>query len=76
MEVKQLSAVLNGLRQLPNRERSILKMRYGIAQEGHPLKSLTEIGQLFGISPSQVRTIEREALLRIGRYADEVCGAS
>jgi RNA polymerase primary sigma factor len=56
IEVRQLSALLSGL---SDRERAILRARYGI--DGHE-QSLREIGGRLGMSAERVRQLEQRAL--------------
>src|SRR5581483_3182840 len=49
---------------LPDREREILRLRYGLGSGGDP-KSLEEIGRLLGITRERVRQLEAEALRRL-----------
>ncbi len=55
------------LKLLPVRERRILRMRYGIEQEGD--KTLEEIGQNFGLSRERIRQIEVQALRKLRHAA-------
>jgi RNA polymerase primary sigma factor len=49
---------------LPDRERQILNLRYGLGESVEP-KSLEEIGRLMGITRERVRQLEAEALRRL-----------
>jgi RNA polymerase primary sigma factor len=62
--VHQTRAVLQ---LLPVRERRILRMRYGIEQEGD--KTLEEIGQNFGLSRERIRQIEVQAIRKLRHAA-------
>jgi RNA polymerase primary sigma factor len=54
---------------LPEQERDIVKLRYGL--DGHPdPKSVEEIVRTRGISRRDVRRIEEEALARLGRMRE------
>jgi RNA polymerase primary sigma factor len=56
-------AVHSALDDLPERERAILKMRYGIdGGNGSEPQSLEEIGRRMGLTRERVRQIETEAL--------------
>jgi RNA polymerase primary sigma factor len=52
------------LEQLPDREREVLKMRYGLDGDAAPT-SLEEIGRRLGLTRERVRQIERDALERL-----------
>ncbi|MBL8633058.1 MAG: sigma-70 family RNA polymerase sigma factor [Myxococcales bacterium] len=56
------------LKMLPVRERRILRMRYGIEQDGD--KTLEEIGQNFGLSRERIRQIEVQALRKLRHAAN------
>ncbi len=49
---------------LPDRERQILNLRYGLGESVEP-KSLEEIGRMMGITRERVRQLEAEALRRL-----------
>src|SRR6188472_131396 len=56
------------LAELPDRERTVVEMRYGISG-GEPTP-LREIGRQLGITPERVRQIESKALGRLGRMRE------
>ena len=56
------------LGELPERERTVVEMRYGIA--GGDPTPLREIGRQLGITPERVRQIESRALGRLGRMRE------
>ena len=56
------------LAELPERERTVVELRYGIAG-GNPTP-LREIGNRLGITPERVRQIESKALGRLGRMRE------
>ena len=61
------AALHQALSHLPDRERQLLKLRYGIdgeIDEARP-HSLEEIGKILGISRERVRQLERDALERL-----------
>jgi RNA polymerase primary sigma factor len=51
------------LERLTERERKILEMRFGLDQA--PVKTLEEIGTVFGVTRERVRQIEGKALLKL-----------
>lgn len=53
----------NVLKTLSARERKILRLRYGIEQDGD--KTLEEIGQSFGLSRERIRQLEVQALRKL-----------
>jgi RNA polymerase primary sigma factor len=61
-------AVRRAIGELPERERMVLAMRYGL-QGGEPTP-LREIGRQLGITPERVRQIESRALGRLGRMRE------
>ena len=72
-EVVQISLreeeVRRAVSELPDPEREIVKLRYGL--DGHPdPKSVEEIVRTLGISREDVRRIERQALSRLGRVRE------
>jgi len=56
------------LSELPDRERTVVELRYGIA--GSDPTPLREIGRQLGITPERVRQIESRALGRLGRMRE------
>jgi RNA polymerase primary sigma factor len=52
------------VRQLPDREREVVKLRYGLNGDSTP-KSLEEIGRQLGLTRERVRQVEAEALERL-----------
>jgi RNA polymerase primary sigma factor len=61
-------ALHSALGELPERERKVVEMRYGIA--GAEPTPLREIGRQLGITPERVRQIESKALGRLGRMRE------
>jgi RNA polymerase primary sigma factor len=61
-------ALRRALRELSERERTVLALRYGIdSDEPTPLR---EIGRRLGITPERVRQIEARALARLARMRE------
>jgi RNA polymerase primary sigma factor len=52
------------IRQLPDREREVVKLRYGLNGDSSP-KSLEEIGRQLGLTRERVRQVEAQALERL-----------
>ena len=61
-------ALHSALHELPDRERQVVELRYGIA--GSEPTPLREIGRQMGITPERVRQIESRALGRLGRMRE------
>jgi len=61
-------ALRRALGELPDRERTVVLMRYGI--DGGEPTPLREIGRQLGITPERVRQIESKALRRLGRMRE------
>jgi RNA polymerase primary sigma factor len=61
-------ALRTALHELPDRERKVVELRYGIA--GSEPTPLREIGRQLGITPERVRQIESRALGRLGRMRE------
>ena len=54
------------LLKLPERERLVIELRFGLSDNGTmPPKSLSEVGNILGLSKERVRQIEERALLRL-----------
>jgi RNA polymerase primary sigma factor len=56
------------LDQLPEQERRVIKLRYGI--NGDSPTPLREAGRLLGLSPERVRRIEHKALERLAEFRE------
>jgi RNA polymerase primary sigma factor len=71
-ELVEVSLRRDALRQavaeLPDRERQVVKLRYGI--DAPEPKSIDEVVRRLGISRDRVRRIEAEALSRLGRMRE------
>ncbi len=61
-------ALRRALMELPDREREVVSLRYGLA--GTDPTPLREIGRRLGITPERVRQIESKALGRLGRMRE------
>src|SRR6185503_11851414 len=61
-------ALRHALDELPERERTVVALRYGI--DGGEPTPLREIGRQLGITPERVRQIESKALGRLGRMRE------
>jgi RNA polymerase primary sigma factor len=61
-------ALSHALQALPERERTVLRMRYGI--EGNEPRTLEEIGRCLGLTRERVRQIEVEALRQLSRLRE------
>jgi RNA polymerase primary sigma factor len=57
-------ALRRALADLPDREREVVKLRYGLNGDGDPA-SLEEIGRRLGVTRERVRQIEAQALERL-----------
>jgi len=57
-------AVRSAVETLPEREREVVKLRYGLNGDSDP-QSLEQIGRMLGITRERVRQIEAQALARL-----------
>jgi RNA polymerase primary sigma factor len=57
-------ALRRALGRLPDRERQVVQLRYGLNGDGDP-KSLEEIGRRLGLTRERVRQLEKQALERL-----------
>ena len=60
----KIEQVLNTLNE---RERNILKMRFGFGQPGNAGCTLEECGRVFGIGKERIRELEQRALRKLRR---------
>ncbi len=71
-EELQRSDLLTRLRDLldaiDEREATVLRLRYGLSDQGAEPMTLKEIGRVVGLTRERVRQIEREALIKLYRY--------
>ena len=65
-------ALRNAVRQLPDREQEVIRLRYGLNGDSAP-QSLEEIGRRLNLTRERVRQIERKALERLS-MARELAG--
>ncbi len=56
---------------IDEREATILRLRYGLGEEGVEPMTLKEIGKVVGLTRERVRQIEREALVKLYRVMGE-----
>jgi RNA polymerase primary sigma factor len=64
----QKEGVKNALRALPERERQVIELRYGLAG-GEPL-TLEEVGRTFGVTRERIRQIENNTLKKLQRLPE------
>lgn len=62
------ASLLRFLDHLPNRQKRILSMHYGLG--GEKVRTLAEIGRILGVSRERVRQLERQGLTRMRRLMD------
>jgi RNA polymerase primary sigma factor len=55
--------VLRALDALPQREREVIEMRYGL--KGHKARTLEEVGRAFGVTRERIRQIENNTLKKL-----------
>jgi RNA polymerase primary sigma factor len=67
-------AVRRAVAKLPDRERDVISLRFGLAGDGQPA-SLEAIGKTLGITRERVRQIETEALRRLASDHDLAAAA-
>ena len=65
----QRESLLKALGKLPERERQVVVMRYGIDGEA---KTIEAVVRRLGITRDKVRRLESQALARLARSADTV----
>src|SRR5213592_806105 len=63
------NAVRHAVDSLPEREREVVKLRYGMDGDPDP-KSLEEIGRTLGLTRERVRQIEAQALRRLAEHRE------
>jgi RNA polymerase primary sigma factor len=62
-------ALRNAIAELPDREREVVKLRYGFNGNEDP-KTIEDVVRRLGISRDRVRAIESQALARLGRMRE------
>jgi RNA polymerase primary sigma factor len=62
----EASAVRAAIERLPEPQREVVKLRYGLNGDVEPLR-LSEAGRRLGMSPERVKAIEREALAHLAQ---------
>lgn len=68
-EKDQLEMLRELLPQLPTREATILRFRFGL--DGHPERTLEEIGQELGVTRERIRQLQNLALVKLRRLMQE-----
>jgi RNA polymerase primary sigma factor len=63
------SALHRAVNGLPDRHRTVVKLRYGLGDEDEP-QSLDQIGRILGVSRERVRQIEAEALRELAELRE------
>jgi RNA polymerase primary sigma factor len=63
------NVVRHAVETLPDREREVVKLRYGMDGDPDP-KSLDEIGRTLGLTRERVRQIEAQALRRLAEHRE------
>jgi RNA polymerase primary sigma factor len=63
------NAIHRAIADLPEREQTIVKLRYGLDGDPEP-KSLEEIGRIMGITRERVRQLEADALRRLAEWRE------
>jgi RNA polymerase primary sigma factor len=64
----QKEGVKNALQALPERERQVIELRYGLGG-GEPL-TLEEVGKTFGVTRERIRQIENNTLKKLQRLPE------
>ena len=58
-----LALLRQAVRELPERERKIVVMRFGL--EGHPELTQKDVAQMMGISQSYISRLEKRIMLKL-----------
>jgi len=67
-EIVQCEEIVLVLSLLTHRERSVLKLRFGL-EDGRP-RTLEEVGQTFGVTRERIRQIEAKTLVKLKAYRE------
>jgi RNA polymerase primary sigma factor len=67
-EIVQCEEIVLVLSLLTHRERSVLKLRFGL-EDGRP-RTLEEVGQTFGVTRERIRQIEAKTLAKLKAYRE------
>lgn len=67
---QQNRILLDILEQLDNRERDIVKFRYGLGNVDEPL-TLEQVGARFGVTKERIRQLESRALKKLRKIAED-----
>ncbi|MDP2710779.1 MAG: sigma-70 family RNA polymerase sigma factor, partial [Solirubrobacteraceae bacterium] len=66
-EILLREALCQALRHLPDRERRVLELRYGL--DGRRAHTYEEIGRMLGVTRERIRQLERRSLQRLRSQA-------
>jgi len=69
--IVQREEILVVLNLLTHRERSVLRLRFGL-EDGRP-RTLEEVGQVFGVTRERIRQIEAKTLCKLKAYREAQC---
>ncbi len=72
MEADTSPAVARLLEDLPERQRRILVLRYGLDGHDGPQRTFREIGKIIGLTRERVRQLEKKALAQLGEAAEDL----
>ena len=68
---RQRKTIGDILMELDDRERDILRYRYGLEQGSEP-QTLEQVGNKFGVTKERIRQLEGRALRKLKKHAEEV----
>lgn len=72
--IEERQAISNALQALPERERAIIEMRFGLG-ENQESYTLAEVGEVFGVTRERVRQIESKILKQLAQTLKGFSGA-